>query len=113
MLFSLFYVNFSYAIDMATNVDLPSFKEIIGDKFNIGDFGGGLFLSMVVILMGLLPTLILSKGSSLLAILAVLILTMSFCIVCTWLASWFLLVVIALSSVLIAYGLKGLLGTRG
>ena len=69
---------------------------MLGEKLNIGEFAGGLLLSLIFMSMWIFPLLFAKSSKILIASLFIGVASMSCCIAFGWLPVWLLVVVVLL-----------------
>lgn len=89
-------------------VDVSEVPERIGNALGMSgtqaEFVGGLIASSLLMAFFILPTLVLTKGKSTIAVLFIGFMSMTICIALTWLPYWILLFLSLI--IAIAYGNK-------
>lgn len=90
------------------DVDISQFPSKLAEALNIPLFAGQLMASGLIMAFFLLPTLVLTRGKNVIAVIFMGFMAMSICIALTWLPYWILIVI----SLLIAWLYSGKISER-
>lgn len=99
----LFFISLASTVQAPLDVDITNIPQAVGDAFGVSAWIGGLFMSAIIFLALVMPTLLLrNKAPSM--ILSVMVI--AFCVSAGWLDTWIVLIIVLLTSVLWASKIK-------
>jgi hypothetical protein len=94
-LISLFFLVLTIRNAYAVDIDITEFDDRLGDALGIGAFGGGLMLTMILLIFAFgLIGIVTRKQPSFMILLILGASICSFSIACGWLGAWFLILVV-------------------
>ncbi len=104
----LFLIQTAYCGESINLFDIP---EALGEKLGVDAFAGGLLASAILILIFILPTTMLLRGSrhTTLIVMALLIFLYGFCVAISWIPVWTVIVFTFILSLLFAKDIKGVI----
>jgi len=103
----LFFVSLISVVQAPQDIDIMDVPEAVGESFGIPEanraFVGGIFMSMILFLALVLPTLLLRNKAP---TFFMSFLVLSFCVAVNWLPIWMMVVVILLIASMFASKMK-------
>lgn len=111
LLFFLILIKTVYASD----VNLLDVDNYLGDALGVGTFAGGIFASIIFMMVCILPTALISRKTKVGFIpeLVMGFISMGACIAVGWLPYWFLLIFSILIALLFASGMRNFITGSG
>jgi len=113
-LIPLFFLMIIRPVYAETEVNLLTLHEAMGERLGVGTFAGGLIVSAILLMMGILPVALINRsrkgGGGPVAELFMGLVILGVCVAITWFPIWIFVLLCFLTALLFSDKITGILG---
>lgn len=113
-LFPLFFVMLILPVYAATDVNLLTLHEALGEQLGVGTFAGGLIASAILLMMTVLPVALINRsrrgGGGPIAEIFIGMTILGVCVAITWFPVWVFVLLAFIIALLFSDKITGIIG---